>query len=50
MICPNCKKEINSGRFCKFCGEKIINSQKDSKDSKDSNTEEGKLEEIKNDN
>jgi len=23
MICPNCKKEIDSSKFCKFCGEKI---------------------------
>lgn len=48
MICPNCKKEISGGSFCKYCGERIKNNQKGPKDSQDSNTEENSRLKVKN--
>lgn len=48
MKCPNCKKEIDEGNFCKYCGGKIKGYQKDSQNRWDLNSKGGKKTEIKN--
>ena len=43
MICPKCKKEVPKGGFCDLCGEKLVDSEKQTLASAPEQASSGKL-------